>query len=227
MSRTPIENKIYRHSGNLPVLALVPAEAATILDVGCGAGSNARILRARGAEIDAITLSPAEAAIAQPECRHVWVHNLELGLPAEITGLYDAVLCSHVLEHLCSPGRLLADIKRVLRIGGSLVVALPNMLFYRNRLRLLFGDIEYENGGLMDETHFRWYTFASAQRLLEDAGFERVSATADGSLPLPGVRRLVPARWLAPLDEFAVRCLPGLFGYQMLYHYRKAAETAQ
>jgi 2-polyprenyl-3-methyl-5-hydroxy-6-metoxy-1,4-benzoquinol methylase len=223
MSKHPISKKVYRHAGNLPALALVPVHAATILDVGCGAGDNARCLRERGAIVDGITLSPGEAALARDSCRNVWVHNLEAGLPEEARGLYAAVLCSHVLEHLCFPAKLLEDLYRVLEPGGSLVVALPNMLFYRNRLRLLCGHLEYEAGGLMDDTHFRWYSFASAQRLLQEAGFTRVSAAADGSLPLPGLRRIAPARWLAPADRAATRWFPGLFGFQLLYHYRKWA----
>ncbi|HEY2343983.1 MAG TPA: class I SAM-dependent methyltransferase [Chthoniobacteraceae bacterium] len=223
MSNQPVSNKVYRHAGNLPVLALVPKQAATVLDVGCGAGDNARCLRERGATVDGITLSLMEAELARNCCREVWVHNLENGLPEEARGPYDAALCSHVLEHLCFPQKLLADLHRALKPGGSLVVALPNMLFYRNRLKLLRGRVEYEEGGLMDETHFRWYTFASAQRLLENAGFMRVSAAGDGSLPLPGLRRILPTGFLAPLDRTATRLLPGLFGFQLLYHYRKEA----
>src|SRR5262249_2211814 len=124
-------------------------------------------------------------------------------------------------EHLCFPDRLLREVKHALRPGGSLVVALPNMLFYRNRWRLFCGRLEYETGGLMDETHFRWYSFASGRQLLAEAGFIRVSAQGDGSLPLPGLRRLMPSAWLAPLDRLATRLLPGLFGFQLIYHYRK------
>lgn len=224
MTNVPVSHKIYQHSGNQAVVDLVPAEARAILDVGCGAGGNARLLRLRGAVVDGVTLSPAEADLARAECRSVWLHDLEDGLPAEATGPYDAVLCSHVLEHLRFADAVLRGARSVLRPGGALVVALPNMLFYRNRLRLLCGQLEYESGGLMDETHFRWYSFASAQRLLARHGFVRDIAVAEGSLPLPGLRRIIPARLLAPLDRLAVRLFPGLFGYQLLYRYTRAPD---
>ncbi len=220
MSHVPVTQKVYQHSGNRPVADLVPADAAVVLDVGCGAGDNARLLQQPGRVIDGVTLSPEEATLAKPDCRNVWLHNLESGLPSEASGPYDAVLCSHVLEHLCFPDALLRDIKRVLRPSGVLVVALPNMLFYRNRWRLFRGYLEYEAGGLMDHTHFRWYTFASAQRLLESAGFVREIARGDGSLPLPGLRRMVPEPILAPLDRAGTHLFPGLFGFQLLFRYR-------
>ena len=224
MNLAPVSNKCYQHPGNHRVVEMIPGDARIVLDVGCGAGDNARLLKARGMTVDGITLSESEAELARGECRHVWLHNLETGLPGEIAGPYDAVLCSHVLEHICFPEKLLADIRRVLGPEGSLVVALPNMVYFKNRLRLLCGRIEYEEGGVMDNTHFRWYTFASARRLLERNGFERVLAQADGSFPLPGLRRLLPPAWLAPFDRAAVAMLPGLLGHQLLYRYRKAPQ---
>lgn len=222
MNDAPVSNKCYQHSGNHRVVDLIPGEARTVLDVGCGAGDNARLLKARGVTVDGITLSEPEAKIARGECRRVWLHNLEAGLPGDAAGPYDAVLCSHVLEHICFPEKLMGDLYRVLSPGGSLVVALPNMLFFKNRFRLLGGRIEYEDGGIMDDTHFRWYTFASAQQLFERHGFKRVVARGDGYFPLPGLRRMLPAACLAPLDRAAVGMMPGLFGHQLLYWYRKA-----
>lgn len=221
MNHVSVSNKCYQHPGNRPVVDMVPGEAVSVLDVGCGAGDNARLLKGHGMVVDGITLSESEAEIARMECRKVWLHNLEQGLPVEAGGPYDAVLCSHVLEHLCFPGKLLDDIHRILNPGGALLVALPNMLFYKNRFKLLMGKIEYRDGGLMDETHFRWYTFASAQELFTRHGFTRVEARGDGSLPLPGLRRIVPAKFAASLDRVAVASLPGLFAFQMLFHYRR------
>ena len=217
-----VDKKSYKNDGNAGVLRRVPASARTLLDVGCGAGDNARILKASGIVVDGVTLSPVERDEAAKFCRRVVIHDLEKGLPAELSGRYDCVLCSHVLEHICWPEKLLHDIRDRLAPGGVLVVALPNLFFYKNRWNLLAGRFEYEGSGLMDNTHFRWYSFQSAQRLLIRSGFEMVSAEAEGSFPIPFRRRIFPMALTRPVDAWASARFPGFFGYQMIYSARPA-----
>ncbi len=192
-----------------------------MLDVGCGAGDNAQALQSRGVTVDGITLSESEARSARAFCNQVDIYNLENGLPDTIGSGYDAVICSHVLEHICFPTSLLNGIRDRLTEEGILIVALPNFLWWKNRLRLLRGKIEYEASGLMDNTHFKWYTFRSSQKLLCDHGFEVTSAQSQGGAPLGPLRRIVPARLCGTFDETCCRILPGLFGYQLLLTAKK------
>src|SRR5262245_57070442 len=101
--------------------------ASKILDVGCGDGANARKLTADGKTVDGITLSSREAQIAELACRKIYIHDLEAGLPQLEFEPYDVVICSHVLEHICYPQKLLNDIHSSLREDGVFVVALPNL----------------------------------------------------------------------------------------------------
>lgn len=185
--------------------------------MGCGAGDNASILMQRGATVDGITLSAEEAHVAAAVCRKVVVHDLEKGLPLDLADSYDCCLCSHVIEHLCWPGPLLADVNRLLSpSNGLLIVALPNFLFVKQRYKILRGDFYYERSGLWDETHFRWYTFVTARQLIESAGFEISHASATGYLPLGPIRKAVP-KIAQILDLWVSRRWPGLFGWQFLY----------
>ncbi len=213
----PVDKKSYKNDGNSGILRYVSASAKTVLDVGCGAGDNARILKDSGKVVDGVTLSPSERDEAEKFCRSVVIHNLENGLPPELSGSYDCVICSHVLEHICWPGKLLSDIRSRLSPQGLLVVALPNLLFYKNRWKIFSGIFEYEETGLMDNTHFRWYSFHSAQELLRRHGFEVQRAEAEGSFPIPFRRRIIPPSLTRPVDEWASTSFPGLFGYQMIF----------
>lgn len=136
--------KCYLNPGNPPVVDAIPLSAKTVLDVGCGAGDNARLLRDRGCVVDGITLSESEAKTATNWCRNVVVADLEHGLPnlQADDHPYDAVLCSHVLEHLRWPQELLQQIRPRLSSQppgtAQLVVALPNIMFYKTRFPLIW-----------------------------------------------------------------------------------------
>ncbi|MDB5392786.1 MAG: class SAM-dependent methyltransferase [Rhodospirillales bacterium] len=213
----------YQGESSVAVLRRVPMSATRILDVGCGSGGNARVLSLRGQCVDGITLSPQEAEDAKAYCAKIYAHDLETGLPPlPAEQLYDAVICSHVLEHIVQPEALLTDVRAHLAPSGVLIIALPNLMLWKSRLRLMLGDFEYTESGLMDRTHVRWYSFASARRLLERNGFSVIEAVAEGGLPLGPVRRVLPKWLLEPADRAACRAAPGLLGYEMLYVARAA-----
>ena len=210
-------DRTYENAGNLALLDLIRTKpSGRALDCGCGAGDNARILSTRGWEVDGITISPDEQSKASQVCKRVLIADLESGIPKELSGGYELVVFSHVLEHLRNPSRVLRDVPRMLVPGGIVAVALPNVLSWRNRLQFMFGRFEYEEGGIMDSTHLRFYTFASGRRLLESNGLIVSTATVEGIFPLARKLKL-PSRVVGLLDRFASARLPGLLGWQLLY----------
>jgi 2-polyprenyl-3-methyl-5-hydroxy-6-metoxy-1,4-benzoquinol methylase len=212
-----VDSKVYSSFLNPPVLDLVPATARKVLDLGCGTGEHAMYLKKRGTLVDGVTLSESEARIAKKYCRNVYVYDLEEGLPDLSGEVYDCVICSHVLEHIRFPNKLLHDIKTILSEEGRLVVALPNLMYFKSRYNLLMGKFDYQEEGLMDNTHFRWYTFKTAQKLLEEHGYVNVRSFADGNFPVPLLRGLLPQGAFAWMDRWACRMVPTLFGSQMRF----------
>lgn len=216
-----VAGKYYENSGNLPVVEAVPSSAGVVLDVGCGAGDNARLLASMGKTVDGITLSETEAETARRWCRQVVVADLEVGLPASLGDQrYDACICSHVLEHLRWPDQLLRQIHSCLTpmaAGPQLVIALPNLMCYKTRIPLFLGRFEYADGGIMDASHFRWFTFESGRRLLESSGFTVLRSFGTGHFPLALLRRVLPRRLSASVDSFAVKMRPGVFATQMIF----------
>jgi SAM-dependent methyltransferase len=192
-------------------------QGGVVLDCGCGAGDNAKMLKSSGWTVVGITISSSEQKEADQYCEHVYLANLERGLPPEIETKFNLVLMSHVLEHLAQPQVLLRDIHRVLAPKGIIAVALPNVLTYTQRLRFLLGQFEYTPQGIMDETHVRFYTFSSGVRLLESCGYQLLLARADGAFPLWQLRKLLPSPWVRGVNNWACRWRPGFFGVQCLY----------
>jgi SAM-dependent methyltransferase len=214
--------RVYTNAGNPALLQLVAASARRVLDVGCGAGDNAALLRARtpAVEIYGITASSAEAALAARHMTQCWVADLEQGLPAAAQALcYDAVVFSHVLEHLRDPAELVRQAAACLRPGGTCAIAVPNVMMWRERAKFLVGRFEYQASGTLDSTHLRFFTYETAVPfLLARAPNLRVTQRhVTGSAPLWLLRRhLLPQRAAQHVDELACRWLPNLFGSQVL-----------
>ena len=151
------KQKIYSNSGNNDVLELIPAGAKYILDIGCGDGANARLLIKRNCIVDGITISEAEKDIAAEVMREVYVYNIENGLPEKADAVYDVVICSHVLEHICYPQQLMNDIHRALKPNGTLIVALPNIIHYQSRWQLARDNFNYKDAGNWAYNHFECF----------------------------------------------------------------------
>jgi 2-polyprenyl-3-methyl-5-hydroxy-6-metoxy-1,4-benzoquinol methylase len=214
--------KVYGNDGNADVLSLVPPEAQYILDIGCGNGAIAKKLYATGCVVDGITISEQEKDQARHFMRQVFVQNVEIGLPMEGLDLYDTVICSHVLEHICYPQKLLQDIKRVLKKNGSLIVALPNLMHYKSRIQLMKGNFNYAETGIWDYTHFRWYTFQTARQLLEQNHFSIELATVTGDLPFNSLfKKILPHRISKAIFGLLIKISKGFFGYQLLFVAKK------
>jgi SAM-dependent methyltransferase len=203
----------YKNDGNLGLLDLLPSSPGRILDCGCGAGDNARILSDRGWRVTGVTIDPREQEATQQFCEAVYISDLNKGFPPDVSGAFDAVLASHVLEHLAKPERLLCEVRQRLNPGGVLAVALPNIAHYRQRISRLRGQFNYTDTGQLDRTHLRFYTYRTAIQLLEQNGYELVNAVAQGTLPLWKVR-LVSHSMADRADKWAVRRQPNLLGFQ-------------
>lgn len=206
---------------NKPVLSLVPNTARRVLDLGCGSGALGReIKRKIKCEVTGVTSSNEEAASAKEWLDRVIVCDLNQFEPREL-GLFDSIICSHILEHLYSPAELLTRLRDSLTPDGVLIVALPNILFWKQRIQFLRGRFRYTEGGIMDRTHYRFFDYATSLELVRDAKFEIITRNVDAYFPLPFLRPYL--KFLAGrLDRLASNLIPGLFGTQFIIVARKA-----
>jgi 2-polyprenyl-3-methyl-5-hydroxy-6-metoxy-1,4-benzoquinol methylase len=214
--------RVYKNNGNTPLLGLLDNPVHRVLDVGCGAGDNAGLLKSRhpGCEIFGITYSAAEADIARTSMTACWVADLEVGLPADLHAMkFDTIIFSHVLEHLRDPGVIVSKFSQLLQKGGTTVIAVPNALSWAMRLRFLRGDFEYQSDGVLDNTHLRFFTYFTADKYLlgQTPELRLVSKSVTGSVPLWLLRRYVlPGKWSDGIDRLGCRFWPNLFGDQIL-----------
>jgi 2-polyprenyl-3-methyl-5-hydroxy-6-metoxy-1,4-benzoquinol methylase len=223
---SPLE-RVYKNDGNDALLRLLGPDCRDVLDVGCGSGDNARLIRKQlpGCEIDGITHSRPEAALAGRQMRDCWVFDVEGPIPGAVElRMYDAVIFSHVLEHFRDPAGIVSAYSAYVKPSGLILIAVPNILSWRMRARFLRGDFTYAASGPLDNTHLRFFTFLTADELLlgETPALSLEQKVADGSFPLWWARRgLLPKSACSRVDSWACRRWPNLFAEQILLKARK------
>ncbi|MDQ1265498.1 MAG: hypothetical protein QG635_649, partial [Bacteroidota bacterium] len=95
-------------------------------------------------------------------------------LPQIPVGYFDCIVFNDVLEHFTYPDVVLAKCCNLLKSEGYVVSSIPNVRYIGNLKELLFEkDWRYKKeGGILDYTHFRFFTKKSIKRLFEEAGYE-------------------------------------------------------
>lgn len=127
--------------------------ASRVLDIGFGSGGFADAAPA-GTEVVGLDADPA-AVDARPDIGHLGSAE---ELPFE-SGSFDAVHAAHVIEHLDAPRRMVDECARVLRPGGRILIATPDI----ERTGFRFW---------VDHTHVTPFTRESLSRLLFMSGFD-------------------------------------------------------
>jgi 2-polyprenyl-3-methyl-5-hydroxy-6-metoxy-1,4-benzoquinol methylase len=164
-----------------------------ILDVGCGSGINSAALAAKGHRLHGVDLS--EAGIEKYRRRGFdgRVCDIESGLDYPDAS-FDLVFCSEVIEHMTSPEILAAEMSRVLKPGGLLVLSTPNSAFWLYRVLGVFG---YTVSELQHPKHFQFFSRRSLLKLLTNVNLRPTQVLGRNMyliLPdLPGpFRRILP-----------------------------------
>jgi predicted TPR repeat methyltransferase len=197
------------------ILALPPG--LRLLDLGAAGGHLGRAVRERcaflaGVEPDAAL--PPSARDGYDDWRAA--DALSCG---DWSTPFDAIVCADILEHLARPEELLSRIRGWLRDGGTLMVSLPNVANVTVRAAIFFGRFDYNERGILDRTHLRFYTRRTATDLIAAAGFD-VRETEATAMPHElAVPILGKAPWRGParaLSRASARIWPTLFGYQFV-----------
>lgn len=157
------------------IAPLLPDNVDTVLELGCGSGGTMAWLRSIRAVryAAAVEISAEDGAIARTAFDHVEIGDIA-SVPMQFqTGRFDLILALDVLEHLTDPEQTMAMLYDRLKPGGTIVISLPNVAHYQVAFPLLFkGSWEYGDEGLLDRTHLRFFTEATARRMIEQCGLK-------------------------------------------------------
>lgn len=110
---------------------LSPSQGEKILDIGCGNARDLAIIATTGAQVVGVDIAEGMVSAARQELVKLGIENvlLRVGDATQLDfadGEFDKVLCSEVIEHIPDAEKALAEIWRVLKPGGMLVLSTPN-----------------------------------------------------------------------------------------------------
>lgn len=85
---------------------------------------------------------------------------------------FDVILLADVLEHLVEPLPVLEKIRKLLKKDGEIIISIPNIRHYSSFIKIfLKGNFQYEDSGIFDYTHMRFYCKSDIVKLVQKAGF--------------------------------------------------------
>jgi len=158
---------------NVKLLAAIPACARRVLELGCANG----LLGRRYKELNpasqwwGVDISATATATAAAHLDRVVTLDLDSGDLTALDEGFDVIVIGDLLEHLRDPARVLDCIHQRSAPGAKIVCCLPNMSHASVIERLVAGDIGYDDAGLLDRTHMRFFSQASAFKTFLDAGW--------------------------------------------------------
>jgi glycosyltransferase involved in cell wall biosynthesis len=137
---------------------------------------------------------------------------------------FDVVVMADVISRVKSIEVLMGQVRDVVSPEGLVIGSVPNFGHWYARSRVLFGAFGYDQRGILDRDHVRFYTLASFTRAVKKAGFDIVAQAATG-LPMdilrPGHSRF--RALLKQVDDGLVRGRSTLFAYQFIVTLRPTA----
>ncbi|HZW26146.1 MAG TPA: class I SAM-dependent methyltransferase [Gallionella sp.] len=166
-------------SGPARVVRMV-GESKRVLEVGAGPGSITKLLTGvSNCRVTALDIDSESIVRIAPYCEKAYQADLNDPAWTEILeneGKFEVLVAADVLEHVYDPLTVLRGMKGMLDKEGYMVISLPHAGHSVIHACLFDEDFEYQNFGLLDRTHIRFFGIKNIQRLFEDADMKIVHA---------------------------------------------------
>lgn len=176
----------------LEMLEFLPKEIGKSIEFGCSNGHFSKFVKDNynceswGVDFDEIAIEVAKTKLDKVICGDA-LEAIEQ-LP---DSYFDCLICNDLIEHLPDPLMFLRNVSRKMKSGASLVCSIPNVRYWKNTWDFLIKkDWKYEDAGILDYTHNKFFTFKSISRLLSDAELSNIQVT--------GINRTKSLKFLIP-----------------------------
>ncbi len=159
---------------NLSVLIKMIRPNSKILEVGPATGRLTKYLKEfMSCDVTIVEIDEEAYKIASQYSSLSILGDIEsFEWTKELSGQkFDYIIFSDVLEHLKYPDRTLVKVKDFLKEEGRLLISIPNVSHNSVIADLLFDRFDYQNIGILDNTHLKYFTYGSAKDMLTQCGY--------------------------------------------------------
>lgn len=171
------------HSNYNPdLLEMIPTNLKRVVEVGCSSGALAQAYAGINPDCiyTGIEIDPDFAEVAKATCHEVICGDIEHFTDELFLQLFpsDCWIFGDTLEHLYDPWALLQRIKPHLAPTAEIIACIPNAQHWSIQVKLNCGLFRYEDQGLLDRTHIRWFTRTTILEMFEASGYKIVGLFA-------------------------------------------------
>jgi O-antigen biosynthesis protein len=208
---------------------------AKVLEIGCAGGATGKNLKERlpVQSYVGVDISPEAADIAKNYLDRVIVANIEeTDLASEYglkSGEFDLLLALDVLEHLYNPWDILTELSGYLKPGGYVVASLPNIQNITIVQDLIKGNWQYQDAGILDATHLRFFTLEAVKKLFNGAGLtiQSIEHVINPSLDMEKIKESGNkySKENVEIANLTKKEIMNLFTYQYIVIAQKASST--
>jgi 2-polyprenyl-3-methyl-5-hydroxy-6-metoxy-1,4-benzoquinol methylase len=172
------KDKSYFDHAREDMLPFISKKAKYFLEFGCGNGAFGNLVKKKvncfyeGIEPVVEFAELAKQNLDKVSCTTVedFIINYK---KSYVKVKYDIIVFNDVLEHLIDPYFVIENMKDLLNDEGTIVASIPNFLNYNSIVQILLTkDFHYNDSGILDKTHFRFFTKKSICRMFNEAGYE-------------------------------------------------------
>ncbi len=166
----------YGDNPRTELIDLINVAPEQIFEIGCGSGATGMAIKQKFPDVRYIGMdSNKEAAeIAQTRLDKVIVSDIEK-IPLDTFGLekecFDLIICADILEHLYDPWKILHGLRDYLTPDGKILASIPNVQYINHIINFLHGNWKYDDNGLLDVTHIRFFTLNEIAKMFTGTGY--------------------------------------------------------
>jgi len=144
-----------------------------VLEIGTATGYISKILKENNCKVTGVEVNSDWANEAAKYVDRMITGDIEdLDFKKEFDNeKFDVILVADILEHLHDPVKTLKKFYLLLSDNGYLVCSIPNISYFPMRLHLLNGEFLYESTGILDESHYHFFTLDNILLMLDESGF--------------------------------------------------------
>lgn len=194
-----------------------------VLDVGCSKGFIAKSLQKENLELYGVEYSKEDAKEAKKYYREIKIMDLDKEKPKYKSNSFDIIIMADIIEHL-KDQNIVKYFTRFLKKGGLMILSTANVANIYVRLKLLFGNFDYGERGIMDSTHLRFFTLKTFRKLAKEASLKIISEDFT-PIPLPMVNNAFAEGNILSvfhkLNYVATKTVPKLLSFQFILYSRK------